>query len=190
VFSREFWHPKTTDPAELESFGKRLSRTIRLDANTLQPEPMLEAGGRRDFLEKFGLAGKQLRVRSTEKEILTYLDTVFKKLARAGWIETEESLSYRVFVHRDKPPGKFWNIRLSGTRCEIYSGKAENKRGRLLPNSGKNTDKDFPTRELALAAYHKMIGEKLRKGYVELHPRETAYSATTTQPTSTKSKRK
>jgi predicted DNA-binding WGR domain protein len=171
MFSREYWHPKTTPAAALAVFAERLSVTIRFDVNTLQSAPSLQAGGRLDHLEKYRLSGKRLPPLPDEAAIFAHLDTVFEKLAADDWVETEESLSYRVFVNRNTGVGKFWNILLTGNTCEIHFGKAEDKRGRLVRNSGHCTEKELPTRAEALAAYDKMIHEKLAKGYVELHPR-------------------
>jgi predicted DNA-binding WGR domain protein len=91
-------------------------------------------------------------------------------------------LSYHIFIHREKGPGEFWNIYLQGPerdskswRCSIHYGKAE-ARDRLTPSSGHWKEIAFRTRDKALEAYHKMIRQKLAKGYVELHERETAYS--------------
>lgn len=176
MFHREYWHPKTTSAADLASLAKRISATLRIYVYTLDPQPRLAASGDGGLLEKYALYGDTLPELPTEAAIFQHLDAVFKKLTAGGWVETEESLSYRAFVNRNTGAGKFWNVRLADRTCEIHFGKAESKRGPLHINAGTGTTKEFPTRAEALAAYHKMIREKLKKGYVELHPRATPYS--------------
>ena len=55
---------------------------------------------------------------------------------------------------------KFWAIELKGKSFDVTYGK--------LGTNGRNQTKDFATPDKALAAYDKLVGEKIDNGYVEI----------------------
>ncbi len=179
MFHREYWHPKTTPASALATLGPRISATIRIGVYTLEPMPRLEAGGDSGRLREFRVDREAARQLTTEAAIFQHLAGVFERLSAAGWVEVEESLSYRAFLHGDAAAGKFWNVRLADRTLDVYFGKTAVKRRPLHCNSDTRTARAFATRDEAVAAYHEMIGEKLKKGYVELFPRATAPKKTT-----------
>ncbi len=74
----------------------------------------------------------------------------------------------RVFQYSDAKSHKFWNIDVSGSKLTVTYGK--------VGASGQTQTKSFASAEQAQAEADKLIGEKLKKGYVEA----TAKSASTT----------
>jgi predicted DNA-binding WGR domain protein len=189
MFYREYWDPKTTDRKVLDHFSSRLSATVSVEVATLESggSPTTgfrgkgwyaDAGGNGDILEKYGLwkmdGGSVMR--PSREALFEHLHHAFKKMEADGLIETDQSLSMRVFLNLQTGAGKFWSICVEGCQCQIHFGKAGDKHGRLSAFSGTNAEKDFSTHEEALAAYHQMIAKKLAEGYVELHQRETPYS--------------
>lgn len=197
MYERQFWHPVNGPRAVIKAgyvgrFGGRLPCCISIDVNTLQSSPTIDAGGETDVLKKYGLDSNSVDSLTSEKAILKYLEAVYRKMEKDGWEETPKSLSRRVFINRETPPGKYWSIFLEpghilakgkpltftdSCTCGVEFGKAENKRGRLFAGGANSSEKSFATREEALEHYHKLIRQKTAKGYVELYPRETAYSS-------------
>lgn len=71
----------------------------------------------------------------------------------------------RTFQYSDAKSHKFWNIEVSGSSFTVTYGK--------IGASGQTQTKSFASVEKTQAEADKLIGEKLKKGYVETTPRAT-----------------
>jgi predicted DNA-binding WGR domain protein len=98
------------------------------------------------------------------------------KKARAGWKETDRSLSRRVFFHSGNKPGKFWIVWLDDDSVGVQYGKEPRHASWWSPQSGQTKKKDFSDRAKALKEYERSIAEKLAEGYEERYARATDYS--------------
>ncbi len=75
----------------------------------------------------------------------------------------------RTFQYSDAKSHKFWTIEVHGTSFTVTFGK--------VGTSGRTQTKSFPTGEKAQSAADKLIGEKLKKGYVETTPQAVVSTA-------------
>jgi predicted DNA-binding WGR domain protein len=66
----------------------------------------------------------------------------------------------REFHYSDEKSHKFWRITLDGHAHTVHYGR--------IGTVGQTQTKEFPSAEAAVAAYDKLIAEKLKKGYVEV----------------------
>ncbi|WOO39356.1 STM4015 family protein [Rubellicoccus peritrichatus] len=62
-------------------------------------------------------------------------------------------------VYMDAKSSKFWNLELNGSRHSLAYGR--------IGTDGQKKEKDFDSEEKAEAAFHKLVKEKMAKGYVE-----------------------
>ncbi len=69
----------------------------------------------------------------------------------------------RTFQYSDAKSHKFWNIEVRGSSFTVTFGK--------VGAAGQTQTRTFASGELAQAEADKLIGEKLKKGYVETTPR-------------------
>ena len=81
-----------------------------------------------------------------------------------GFVETERSLTRRVFVSTDQ----FWIVWLDGDTIGTQVGGL---RVKWKESVGQTRVKEFRTRDRAVSAYHQAIADKLADGYREEHTR-------------------
>ncbi|MBS0206746.1 MAG: DUF4132 domain-containing protein [Planctomycetes bacterium] len=99
-----------------------------------------------------------------------------KKLLKAGYIETELSLSFRFLLHTVGAKQKFFWIELIDNGYRTGWGKGAGQLGFSGHDCSHGQEKFFESAAEARNAYDKQIAKKLAEGYVEQHPRSTSYS--------------
>jgi predicted DNA-binding WGR domain protein len=81
-----------------------------------------------------------------------------------GFVETERSLTRRVFVNADR----YWIVWLDGDTLAAHSGGIRPDR---RESSGQVKVKEYRDRDRAIAAYHRAVADKRAEGYRELYGR-------------------
>ena len=88
---------------------------------------------------------------------------VAEKVAE-GFVETERSLTRRVFATADR----FWIVWLDGDTVGSQSGGI---RADWRESSGQVKGREYRDRARAVAAYHKAVADKRAEGYREMYGR-------------------
>lgn len=112
---------------------------------------------------------------STDAEAMAYAEKEIQLKQAAGWIETERSQSRRCFELVNDKQHKFWIIELDGDHHLVRFGRiSKNDRYSYVGPAGQTRIRQFPSAEKARASYEKLIGQKVKEGYVEQYPRSIA----------------
>ena len=108
--------------------------------------------------------------------ILADFEQAKSEITAEGFVETERSLSRRVFVNADR----YWIVTLDGNTVRTQFG---GMRVDWRETSGQVKDREFRDRDRALAAYYRSISDKQAEGYVEEYVRgvEIANTPSTTK---------
>ena len=101
-------------------------------------------------------------------------DAAVAKASKAGFKETQRSLSRRAFYFGKVNQGKFWIIELDGESQRVQYGQLQAYGWNHYIGTAK--EREFEDEASALLDYHKKIEKKLREGYVEFHARKTDYA--------------
>ena len=99
---------------------------------------------------------------------------VAEKMAE-GFVETERSLTRRVFATADR----FWIAWLDGDTLGSQSGGIQ---ADWRESSGQVKAKEFRDRDRAVAAYHKAVADKRAEGYREKYERMVTITETPKAP--------
>ena len=92
------------------------------------------------------------------------------EMTAAGFVESERSLTRRVFVNADR----YWIVVLDGNTLRTQFGGI---RVDWRETSGQIRDREFRGRDRAVAAYHRAIAEKLAEGFLEKYGRDVEITA-------------
>jgi predicted DNA-binding WGR domain protein len=92
-----------------------------------------------------------------------------------GFVETERSLTRRVFATADR----FWIIWLDG---DTVGSQAGGIRAGWRESSGQVKVKEFRDRDRAVAAYHRAIADKRAESYREMYGRPVTIADAPTAP--------
>jgi predicted DNA-binding WGR domain protein len=102
------------------------------------------------------------------EHVLTKLadfEQAMAELIAKGFVETESSLTRRVFTTADQ----FWIVMLDGDTLQTQAGGL---RADWRESSGRTRSKEFRDRDRAVAAYQKAIADKRAEGFREKYVRE------------------
>ena len=99
---------------------------------------------------------------------------VTEKMAE-GFVETERSLTRRVFVTADR----YWIVWVNG---DAVGSQAGGIRAGWRESSEQVKVKEFRDRDRAVAAYHRTIADKCAEGYRELYGRPVMIAEAPTAP--------
>ena len=92
-----------------------------------------------------------------------------------GFVETERSLTRRVFATADR----YWIVWLDG---DTVGSQAGGIRPDWRESAGQVKTKEFRDRDRAVAAYHKAVADKRAEGYREMHERPVTITETPKAP--------
>jgi len=81
-----------------------------------------------------------------------------------GKKKTKQGGVPRIFEFKDGKSDKFWEVSLDGNSHPVRSGR--------VGTDGQTKTKEFGDKEKAEASYQKLIGQKVKKGYVEVKQSE------------------
>jgi predicted DNA-binding WGR domain protein len=100
----------------------------------------------------------------------TAFDETVTAMLAEGFTETDWSLTRRVFVTTDL----FWIVALDGDTLHTQFGRI---RPDWRQSSGQVREREYRTRDRAVAAYHRAVVDKIEEGYREADPRPVQIDA-------------